>query len=118
MNFDTRSERKLSTLDYVFTALSSAKAPLDFALIFYFDRAPSFEALNLGAKSARNKYPTTSSFVYRGRWEHLATTDCAAEYAAVSDLKASSRLIETFIDSTFDLRTQLPYRQLFITHSS
>jgi hypothetical protein len=112
------SELKLSTLDYVFAALSSANLSLDFALVFHFTKAPSFESLNAGAQSARNKFPTTSSSIYRGRWEYVASPDHGIEYASIRDSKRVPELIEKFLNVPFDLRVELPYRQLFITSGS
>src|SRR5215204_6560262 len=118
MNNDCRNDRKLSTLDYVFTALSSDETSLDFALVFHFSKHPGFEALNLGAQSARNKFPTTSSIVHGSTWKHIAAPDYGIEYAAVSDLRTAGQLIERLLETPFDLRVQFPYRQLLIVNGS
>ncbi len=105
--------RKLSTLDYIFTALSSASTHLDFAVTLHFSHALNLEAINLGAASACKTYPITSSVVYRNRWE-LVGADKTIEYAALRDSSLSEAAVRNFLTRQIDLRVHPPYAQLLI----
>ena len=100
MSLPVSKPEPLSTLDYVFTVLSNRKTHLDFALVVHLPKPPSVEALEIGAASARNKYPITNSFVYRRRWEYLSTNGSAIEVRT----NATSTALEQFMDAPFDLK--------------
>jgi len=102
---------KLSTLDYVFTALSRTVPSLDFALVLHFAKSPDIDALECGARSARNKYPTTSSFVHGGRWEYVPTAATPIEQTPTTN---AQKEIERFMNLPFDLHVDPPCRQLLI----
>ena len=102
---------KLSTLDYVFTALSRTVPSLDFAFVLHFAKPPDIAALELGARSARNKYPTTSSLVHGGRWEYVPTAASPIEQTRTTN---AQKEIERFMNLSFDLRVDPPCRQLLI----
>lgn len=114
MSNRTTDGPNLSTLDYVFAALSSKTTRLDFALVFHFTHSPSLEALNAGARSARYQYPTTSSLVSGRKWRYIETPDSGIQYASVTNANQVEVLIQNFLEGPFDLTVQLPYRQLFI----
>jgi hypothetical protein len=99
---------KLSILDYVFSILSDAKTPLDFAFVLHLPASLSIEALELGARSARNKFPITNSFLYQRRWEEIHTNDSALE------ITIDETSVDAFMDRPFDLRVDPPCRQLLI----
>lgn len=106
--------RKLSTLDYVFTALSGPTTPFDFAIVLHFSQPLNLEALNEGALSARKTFPTSSSIVYRNRWEYV-DVDSTVDYVALQDSRLSEATINNFITRQFDLRVGPPYSQLLIS---
>ena len=106
---------KLSTLDYVFTALSRTVPSLDFALVLHFAKSLDIDALELGARSARNRYPTTSSFVHGGRWEYVPTATKPIEQTPTAN---AQKEIERFMNLSFDLHVDPPCRQLLIQQKS
>jgi hypothetical protein len=102
---------KLSTLDYVFAVLSKPSAPLDFAFVLHFSYSLCVEALNAGARSARNKYPTTNSTIRGNRW---VTLDSPNNMIDVDSGPCPQTTIENFVNRPFSLKHDRPYRQLLI----
>lgn len=114
MNIKAESEARLSTLDLVFSVMDSPARPLDFALVFHLKQAPSIEALRLGAASARNRYPTTGSYIKGKQWIRFAEpSDGTTLLEASTDATTTSRT-EEFLDRPFDPREQAPVQQLVI----
>lgn len=116
MNSQASSEEALATLDLVFCVMDSPRRPLDFALLFHLPGAPSLEALRTGARSARNIYPTTGSYVDKNRWRRFAEPGDGITALAASSKADDIRAVEEFLDGSFDLRQQMPVQQLVVMH--
>src|SRR5688572_20477428 len=68
MNSQTNSNGELSVIDQIFSIMDSQHRPLDFTLLLHLKNSPGLEALRTGARSARNLYPATGSYIDRQRW--------------------------------------------------
>ena len=62
---------QLSMLDSVFRAIESFDRPQDFTVILQLRDPPDRKALRTGARSARNRYPTTGCRIEGGYWIRL-----------------------------------------------
>ncbi len=104
----------LSTLDRILYVMDSPRRPLDFSLVLHVKKAPDMKALEAGARSARNRYPATGSYIDGKQWVRF--TEPAAGVATVEATcdEAITRAIEAFIDSPLDLRRQAPVQQCAI----
>src|SRR5213594_3891983 len=98
MSLRGKKSEKLTSLDYVFTVLSNANTSLDFGLILHLTKPLNIDSLQDGGRSARNKYPITSSFVYRGSWEHAPALNSEMEQLSTDDEQTT---IEKFLDRPF-----------------
>lgn len=110
------SAGKLSTIDLVFSIMDSPRRPLDFTLLFHLKEGPGLEALRSGAKSARNLYPTTGSYIDKKQWIRFTEPKNEVISAEVPSLKDATMAIEEFLERPFDPRMQAPVQQLLISH--
>ena len=121
MNSQASSRARLSTLDLVCSVMDSRPSPLDFTVVLHLTGTPGLEALRAGARSARNRYPTTGSYIDKDRWVRCdELTDGVKVAAPINGVGATNliRAIEEFIDGPFDLRKQMPVQQLVIINGS
>lgn len=114
LNPATINTGRLSTIDLVCSIMDSPRRPLDFALLSHLKDAPDLEALLAGARSARNLYPATGSYIDKEHWVPFFEPDTALTAVSVSSPDDVERTIEEFLDSPFDLRRQVPVQQLLI----
>lgn len=117
MNSQTAIEGRLSTLDLVFSVMDSPRSPLDFTVIFHLNTAPDIDAFRSGARSARNLYPQTGSYVDKQRWARFEEVSDGVAVLSSADSLASTKAIEEFVARPVDLRRQLPVQQLIICNS-
>jgi hypothetical protein len=117
MPLDQSANCQLTTLDLISCIADTPQRPLDFVLITHFKRAPSVEALRVGAISARNLYPTTGSHIRQRKWIRHAPPDDGI--SVLPDFTLNTlEIIEQFVDSTFDPHREMPVRQLLIKGGS
>jgi hypothetical protein len=109
---------KLSTLDLIFSVMDSPRSPLDFTLVLQLKKSPSLVDLRAGAISARNRYPTTGSYIDKKQWVRFPEPgDGVRRVSTLSDGE-TTKAIEDFLNSSFDLRVQMPVQQLVIMNES
>jgi hypothetical protein len=89
--------------------MSEPARPFDFALLFHLRDPPSLPALQLGARSAKNLYPTTGSCIAGKEWiRDLETNDEGIQVSSETDA------VEKFLAQPFDPKCQQPVRQLIV----
>ena len=121
MNSQASPGARLSTLDLVCSVMDSRRSRLDFTVLCHLTGTPGLEALRTGARSARNRYPTTGSYIDKDRWVRFdELIDGVKVVSATKGVGVTShyRAIEEFIDGPFDLREQMPVQQLVIMNDS
>ena len=104
----------LSTLDLVCLLMDSPERPLDFAVFLDFKGDPGAEALERGARSARNFYASTRCGVVDGCWSPLEPAACDPAFRAVRR-EDRTGAVERFIGTPFRLAQEPPLRQLWVT---
>ncbi len=104
----------LSPLDLILCVMDSPKRPLDFTLVLHVKKAPNIEALQAGARSARNRYPATGSYIDGKQWAHFAEPAVGVAAAEATSDETITGAIEAFIDGPFNPRRQVPVQQLVI----
>ena len=114
MKSQATSKGRLSAIDLVFSVMDSPRRPLDFTLLFHLKGAPGLEALRAGARSARNFYPATGSYIYKQHWVRFIEPGDGVTAVSVSSSEDLLKAIEEFLDREFDLRRQMPVQQLAI----
>ena len=114
---------QLSMLDSVFRAIESFDRPQDFTVILQLRDPPDLGALRTGARSARNRYPTTDCRVEGGYWIRLPESPdevchvdlrCEPQHPRHSPLEINDHLAR-FLDDDLDLTRDVPVRQLLVT---
>jgi len=105
---------KLSTLDLIFSVMDSRRSPLDFTLSLQLKKSPGLVALRAGAISARNRYPTTGSYINKKQWIRFSEAGDGVRLVSTSSDVEATIAIEEFLDRGFDLRVQAPVQQLVI----
>ena len=113
MNSQTNGNGRLSVIDRVFSMMDSPSRPLDFTLLLHLKNAPGLEALRTGARSARNLYPATGSYIDQQHWIRLSKPGDGISVTSVSSTADLAKAIEEFIDSPLDLHKQMPVQQLW-----
>jgi hypothetical protein len=102
----------MSLLDGAFYLLDGPRSPQDFTLILHLNDSPNIASFHHGAKSAMNRFATSSSCV-RGRdWV------CCENKHFKLEICESQAEIERFIDDRFELRSEPPVRQAMIFNGS
>ena len=94
--------------------MDSPRRPLDFTLLLHLKDAPGLEALRTGARSARNFYPATGSYIDKQHWVRFIEPGDGVAAISVSSTEDLAKAIEEFIDSPFDLHLRMPVQQLVI----
>ena len=104
----------LSTLDLVCLLMDSPERPLDFAVFLDFKGDLGAEALERGARSARNLYASTRCGVVDGCWVPL---EPAASEPAIRAVRREECVgdVERFIKTPFRLVQEPPVRQLWVS---
>src|SRR5688572_21849000 len=115
MNSETNSDSRLSVIDRIFSLMDSQRRPLDFTLLLHLKNAPGLEALRTGARSARNLYPATGSYIDQQHWSRIREPGAGVSVLSVSSSEHLVKAIEEFINSPLDLHKQTPVQQLVIT---
>jgi len=100
---------KLSTIDLLFSIMNEPTRPSDFALVLHLQDMPSLQGLQLGARSAKNRYPTTSSHLAGKEW--IREIESHVESIPVSSDPAA---VEKFLNQPLDPSRQHPVQQLFV----
>jgi len=98
MKPDSISTGRLSPIDLVFSLMDSPRRPLDFTLLCHLRNAPDVEALRKGARSARNFYPTTGSYINKQHWVRFPQPEDGVAAISVSSPEHLTRAIEEFLD--------------------
>jgi hypothetical protein len=101
---------KLSLLDRAFYLLDGPRSPQDFTLILDLRDVPDVDRFDAGAKSAMNRFPTSACSVARRTWMWRENFSL--------ELAESESALEDFINKRFDLRRQLPVKQLLVLNGS
>src|SRR5438132_4815524 len=117
MKSQATSKGRLSAIDLVFSVMDSPRRPLDFTLLFHLKDHPGLGALRAGAKSARNFYPTTDSYIDKQHWVRFIEPDDGVAAILISSSEDLAPAIEEFLDRPIDLRLQMPVQQLMIMNS-
>jgi hypothetical protein len=118
MKSEPSSTGRLSAIDLVFSIMDSQRRPLDFTLLSHLKDAPSLQALSTGARSARNFYPTTGSYIDKQHWVRFNEPEEVLAAVSVSSNEELTKAIEDLLDRPFDLRVHMPVRQLVITNGT
>jgi hypothetical protein len=118
MSSNSSTIGKLSTLDLIFSVMDSPRAPLDFTLVLQLKNSPGLVALRAGAMSARNRYPTTGSYIHKKEWVRFPEPEDGLRLVSTFSDGDTTKAIEEFLDSSFDLRVQMPVQQLLIMDES
>jgi len=108
------ADNQLTLLDQVFSVMDSPTRPQDFGLVLHLKRAPTTEALCLGAASARRRYPVTGCCIQGKKWVRLADPASGVRIVKASTGAAAIAAMEEFIDSPLDPRLGLPVQQLLL----
>src|SRR5687768_8013055 len=116
MNSHITSTGQLSTIDLAFSIMDSQRRPLDFTLLFHLKDAPGLDALRAGARSARNFFPATGSYIDRQHWVRFVEPGDGVAAISVSSTEELTQRIEAFVDSPFDVHREMPVQQLVITN--
>jgi hypothetical protein len=87
---------------------------LDFTLLFHLSEAPPLAALRMGAKSARNLYPTTGSRVHGERWLRFTEPPDGITSATTTSSVTLADVVQNFLARPLDLGSQMPVQQLVI----
>ncbi len=106
----------LSTLDLIFSVMDSPRSPLDFTLLLQLKESPGLVALRAGAISARNRYPTTGSYIDKKQWVRFPEPGDGVRLVSTLSDGETTGAIEEFLDRSFDLRVQMPVQQLVIVN--
>ncbi|HYJ85197.1 MAG TPA: hypothetical protein VEW46_04015 [Pyrinomonadaceae bacterium] len=114
MNSQTNVKGPLSVIDRVFSMMDSQRRPLDFTLLLHLKNAPGLEALRTGARSARNLYPATGSYIDQQHWIRLSQPGDGISVISVSSTADLAKEIEEFIDGPLDLHNRMPVQQLVV----
>jgi hypothetical protein len=114
MNLQTNVKGRLSVIDRVFSMMDSQCRPLDFTLLLHLKNAPDLEALRIGARSARNLYPATGSYIDQQHWIRLSQPGDGIKVISVSSTEDLAKAIEEFIDGPLDLHNRMPVQQLVV----
>lgn len=116
MSLQAANQARLSTMDLIFLVMDHPQRPLDFVLVLHFKKSPGLEALQTGARSARNLYPTTGSYIDKKQW--LRFNLPRDEVTLVEASSDPAVAIEDFLESPFDPRREVPVQQLLIENRS
>ena len=103
-------------MDLIFLVMDHPQRPLDFVVVLHFKKSPGLEALQTGARSARNLYPTTGSYIDKKQW--LRFNLPRDEVTLVEASSDPAVAIEDFLESPFDPRREVPVQQLLIENRS
>jgi hypothetical protein len=109
---------KLAPIDLALAIMDHPRRPLDFTLIFYLNGGPSLDALRAGAKSARNLYPATGSFIKGKQWVRSTEPGDQISAVVVASNDAVTAEVQTFLARPIELSAQLPVQQLVISNSA
>ena len=90
------------------------RRPLDFTVVLHLEKAPDIKALEAGAKSARNLYATTGSYLDGKQWVRFAEPEVGVTAVEAASNVTIARASEAFVDSPLDPRRQVPVQQLVI----
>ena len=102
---------RLTTLDYILSVMDTSQSPVDFAIVFHFDRKLDLDALRRGAASARRRFPTSGSRLSRNKW----VIDPGTPAIATATCRDASSTIENFVNRPIDLQKEFPVQQLAVT---
>jgi NRPS condensation-like uncharacterized protein len=116
MKSQATSTGRLSTIDLAFSIMDSQRRPLDFTLLCHLKDAPDLDALRAGARSARNFFPATGSYIDKHQWVRFTEPEDGVSAVSVSSTEELTKTIEAFLDRPFDLHLQMPVQQLVITN--
>ncbi len=116
MSLQAAHQARLSTMDLIFLVMDHPQRPREFAVVLQFKKSPGLEALQAGARSARNLYPTTGSYIDGKKWLrfNLPQNEVTLVEASSDPVVA----IEELLESPFDPRRELPVHQLLIENRS
>jgi hypothetical protein len=114
MNTPSTNSAGLSTLDSICRVMDSPQRPLDFTLVLQLKQAPDVEALKAGAKSARNLYATTGSYIDGKHWVRFAEPEVGVRAVEADSNAMIAAASEAFVDGPFDPCRQVPVQQLLI----
>lgn len=118
MNSTAATKSGLSVIDLALCVMDSPRRPLDFTLLFHLSAAPGIEALRVGARSARNLYPTTASYIEEKHWVRFIEPGDGVNVVSVSPSADVTALIEKFLERPLDLRAQMPVQQIVIRNDT
>ena len=118
MNSPAATKGNLSAIDLALCVMDSPQRPLDFTLLLHLRNAPGLEPMRAGARSARNLYPTTGSYLEEKHWVRFIEPGDGVTMVSVSSSADVNKVIEEFLERPFDLRKQMPVRQLVILNDN
>jgi hypothetical protein len=113
----TSKQQQLSTIDLLFKIVETPERTSDFALVLQLKHSPSLESLRLGARSARNLFPTSGSYLDGKLWQRLNSLEDGIEAVSLPKDIQINKTIEEFLKPRMDLRHQPPVHQLAISHA-
>ncbi|HET9479110.1 MAG TPA: hypothetical protein VFO72_07200, partial [Pyrinomonadaceae bacterium] len=102
----------LSVLDYAFSLLDSADSPQDFTIILHLGNPPSLENLRAGSRSATNRYPISGCTIKNRSWVFGGN-----EPVQLPCDGNGNRSLESFVNERFDVREEVPVRQVLFANN-
>src|SRR5687767_6747198 len=98
MNSPTPNTGRLSTIDLAFSIMDNQRRPLDFTLLFHLTEAPGLEALRAGARSARNVFPATGSYIDNQHWVRFVEPSDGVSAISASSPEELTNTTEAFLE--------------------
>lgn len=108
----TATAGRLTTLDYILSVMDTPLSSVDFAILLYFGNKLDLDALRLGARSARRKFPNTGCRLLRNTWVRDSQPSEAIDTASCRD---ASTTIESFVNRPLDLKREFPVQQMVVS---
>jgi len=112
------SKGRLSAIDLIFSVMDSHQRPMDFALLLHLKDTPRLDAVRRGARSARNLYPATGSYIDKDHWARFIEPGDGVAAVSVSSSEDLAKAIQEFLNSPFDLRLHMPVQQLVVVNGT
>ncbi len=112
------SKGRLSAIDLIFSVMDSHQRPMEFTLLLHLKDTPRLDAVRRGARSARNLYSATGSYIDKDHWARFIEPGDGVAAVSVSSSEDLAKAIQEFLNSPFDLRLHMPVQQLVVVNGT